>query len=175
MRTRTLTVLLAMVVVPGVHVARGHAAGAAAEVNPSIDADEFLHVAARGIDHRRSRRVSEEQFLRMSREPNTVVLDARSRDKYAELHVTGALNLPFPDITYASLARLIPRKDTRILIYCNNNFKNAEDPFPRKAASAALNLSTYVSLYDYGYRNVYELAPLRTIEESRLPLESSAR
>ena len=42
----------------------------------------------------------------------------------------------------------------------NNSFRNAEGPFPAKLASAWLNLSTYIALYNYGYRNVYELAPL---------------
>lgn len=32
----------------------------------------------------------------MSREPGTVVLDARSREKYEALYIKGALNLSFP-------------------------------------------------------------------------------
>ena len=110
----------------------------------------------------------------MSREPGTIVLDARSRERYDELHVKGALNLSFPDIAVESLARTIPDKATRILIYCNNNFANAEGPFPSKLPSASLNLSTYIALYNYGYRNVYELGPLIDLEKSRLPLASSA-
>jgi hypothetical protein len=104
----------------------------------------------------------------MSREPGVMVLDARSRDKYDELHVKGAINLPFPDITVESLSRTLPDKDARILIYCNNNFANAPGPFPEKRASAALNISTYIALYNYGYRNVYELAPLVDLAASRL-------
>lgn len=104
----------------------------------------------------------------MSREPGTVVLDARSRDKYDELHVKGAINLPFPDIAIESLKATIPDKDTRILIYCNNNFANAEGAFPAKIARASLNLSTYIALYSYGYRNVYELGPLVELRQSKL-------
>ena len=104
----------------------------------------------------------------MSREPGTVVLDARSRDKYDELHVNGAINLPFPDIAIESLKATIPDKDTRILIYCNNNFANAEGAFPAKIARASLNLSTYIALYSYGYRNVYELGPLVELRQSKL-------
>lgn len=55
----------------------------------------------------------------------TVVLDARSRARFDELHVNGAINLSFPDITIESLERTIPDRRTRILIYCNNNFINA--------------------------------------------------
>jgi len=87
--------------------------------------------------------------------------------------VQGATNLDFPDITIESLARVIPDKDTRVLIYCNNNFANAEKPFPAKMASASLNLSTFVTLYEYGYRNVYELGPNLKLEDSRLPFEGT--
>ena len=58
------------------------------------------------------------------------------------------------------MRRPLPDKSARILIYCNNNFSGAEGAFPSKLPSASLNLSTYVALYDYGYRNVYELGPL---------------
>ena len=82
-------------------------------------------------------------------------------------------DLSFPDLAIASLERLIPDRATRILIYCNNNFRNAEGPFPAKLASASLNLSTYITLYTYGYRNVYELAPLIDPANSRLAFEGS--
>jgi hypothetical protein len=140
-----------------------------AHANPAIDMDGYLRVAREAAEHRQSRRVSEEEFIRMSREPGTIVLDARSREKYDELHVEGALSLPFPDIAIESLKRVIPDKNTRILIYCNNNFANAQGPFPAKIARASLNLSTYIALYSYGYRNVYELGPLIDIRGSALP------
>lgn len=142
--------------------------------NPAIDMDGFLKVSLEAARHRASRRLTEEQFLRMAAEPGTIVLDARSQARYDELHVKGAINLSFPDITIESLARVIPDKTTRVLIYCNNNFANAESPFPSKLPTASLNLSTYVSLYDYGYRNVYELGPLVDLKDSKLPFVSGA-
>ena len=90
-----------------------------ADANPAIDMPGYLQVAREAAAHRATRRVSEEEFIRMSREPGTVVLDARSREKYRELHVKGALNLPFPDIAIESLKAAIPDKATRILIYCS--------------------------------------------------------
>jgi hypothetical protein len=143
-----------------------------AQDNPAIDMPGHLRVAAQAAEHRESRRVSETEFLRMSREPGTVILDARSAEKYRELHVRGAVNLSFPDITVESLRRHFPDPATRILIYCNNNFVNAEGPFPSKLASASLNLSTYIALYDYGYRNVYELGPIVDPAHSRLEFQS---
>ncbi|MGZ7042354.1 MAG: rhodanese-like domain-containing protein [Thermoanaerobaculia bacterium] len=143
-----------------------------AVVNPAIDMEGYLRVAKEAAQYRESRRVSEDEFLRMAQEPGTITLDARSREKYDELHIKGAINLSFPDIAIASLAETIPDRNTRILIYCNNNFRGAEKPFPRKIAMASLNVSTFISLYSYGYRNIYELAPLIDIEKSKLPFES---
>jgi hypothetical protein len=143
--------------------------------NPAIDMDGFLRVSADAARHRSTRRLSEAEFIRISREPGIVILDARSREKFDELHVKGAINLSFPDIAVASLQAAIPDKSTRILIYCNNNFRGAEGPFPTKIPAASLNLSTYVALYSYGYRNVYELAPQIDLARSRLEFESSVR
>jgi len=84
--------------------------------NLAIDMEGFLRVSREAAQHRATRRVTEDEFLSMSREPDTVVLDARSREKYVELHVKGAVNLSFPDIAVESLARTIPDKATRILI-----------------------------------------------------------
>jgi hypothetical protein len=144
-------------------------------VNPAIDMEGYLRVSREAAQHRASRRLTEEDFLRMSREPGTIVLDARSSERYNDLHVKGAINLAFSDIAVDSLARIVPEKNTRILIYCNNNFAGATQPFPTKMPSASLNISTYIALYNYGYRNVYELGPLIDIEKSKLPFETVAR
>jgi rhodanese-related sulfurtransferase len=139
--------------------------------NPSIDMAGFLHVSAAAAAHRESRRVSEEEFLRHARTPGTVILDARSREKYDELHIAGAISLSFPDIAIESLRRTIPNRSTRILIYCNNNFRGNESAFASKLPAASLNLSTYIALYTYGYRNVYELAPQVDVDTSILPFQ----
>jgi hypothetical protein len=142
--------------------------------NPAIDMKGYLRVAEEAADYRKKRRLTEDEFIKMSREPGAAILDARSKRKYDELHIEGAVNLSFPDITVDSLATLFPHKDQKILIYCNNNFQNAEDAFPRKIATASLNLSTYISLYSYGYRNVYELGPLLDVKRTKLDLVASA-
>ena len=142
--------------------------------NPAIDDEAYLRVAGDAIRHRAQRRVSEAEFIRISREPGVIVLDARSKAKFDELHVEGAINLSFPDIAVASLAEALPDRDAVILIYCNNNFSGAEGPFPSKLPSASLNLPTYVALYDYGYRNVWELGPLIDIAATALAFAGSA-
>ncbi|MEO8001533.1 MAG: rhodanese-like domain-containing protein [Arenimonas sp.] len=144
-------------------------------VNPAIDMSAYLQVAQEAAAHRESHRLTEAEFIAMSHERNTIILDARSAEKYAELHIKKAVNLSFPDITVDSLAELFPDKNVRILIYCNNNFSNAPKPFPSKRADASLNISTYISLYSYGYKNVYELGPLVEIEKSKLKFVSDTK
>ena len=154
--------------------AQGVAASPAPIINPAIDEAAYLRAVEDALDHRARRRLSEADFIRMSREPGTIVLDARSKGKFDELHVEGAINLSFPDIAVESLAQALPDKNARILIYCNNNFSGAEGAFPSKLPSASLNLPTYVALYDYGYRNVYELGPLIDVAATSIPFEGRA-
>ena len=106
MMTR-LTVLLIVLAASGAAAAQS-AAAAPPIVNPAIDPAAFLRVAAAALAERERHRVSEAEFVRMAREPGTIVLDARSREKYDELHVEGALHLSFADIAIDSLAA--PRK-----------------------------------------------------------------
>lgn len=139
--------------------------------NPNINYPDFLRDAADVGKLREERRITEEKFIELAAAPGTVLLDARSAAKYRLLHIRGAKNLSLPDITADELARIIPAKTTRVLIYCNNNFKNEARAFPGKHVSAALNIYTFNTLYGYGYRNVYELGPLIDINSTKLPLE----
>ena len=143
--------------------------------NPAIDMKSYLQISQQAAAHRATRRLTVDDFLRMSKEPGTIVLDARSKDKYDLLHVKGAINLPFTDIAIESVKRVIPDQNTRLLIYCNNNFVNNEVAFQSKLPAASLNLSTYIALYTYGYRNIYELGPRLDTNNSKLPLVPSGR
>ena len=165
--------MLALVVVAGLPAAGTPDGPKGPGQNPAIDMTGYLAVAQEAAKHRESRRLSEADFLRMAAEPGTIVLDARSKAKYDLLHVKGAINLSFPDIDVESLKKTLPDREARILIYCNNNFKNAERPFPTKLPMASLNLSTYVALYTYGYRNIYELGPQLDPKDSKLPFSGS--
>ena len=90
-----------------------------------------------------------------------------------EDHRPATRGLTFPDIAIDSVKQAIPDRNTRILIYCNNNFKNRPVEFAPKMPAASLNISTYISLYTYGYRNIYELAPLVDPKESKLTFVST--
>ena len=61
--------------------------------NPLIDYDGFVRNVAEVAVLRNTHRVSEEEFIRMAKDPDTVILDARSAEKFRLLHVKGARNL----------------------------------------------------------------------------------
>ena len=143
--------------------------------NPKIDIDAYLKLADEAAVYRQTHRLSEDEFIRMSGEPGTIILDARSSEMYALRHVKGAVNLPFPDIAIRSLAQLLPDKNTRILIYCNNNFEGDEKAFASKAPRASLNISTYIALFGYGYHNVYELGPYLDVKKTKIEFEGTQR
>lgn len=122
-----------------------------------IDFQGFADLTGDVQSYRAERLVTLAEFQRMARDPGTIVLDARSADAYQAGHIGGAINLPFTDFTDESLRQALGDPQTRILIYCNNNFENDAPPVMLKRIELALNIQTFINLYGYGYRNVYEL------------------
>jgi phage shock protein E len=139
--------------------------------NPQIDYFGFATLATNLEDTREENRVSEEEFIHLMREPGTVVLDARTPDKFTNIHVKGAISLPLTDFTEEGLAKAIPDKATRILIYCNNNFSNEPANFASKRIEVALNIQTFINLHAYGYTNVKELGPYLDVKTTKIPFE----
>lgn len=128
--------------------------------SPEIDFAGFMDVSSEVFQLREDRLLSLSAFNQMAEDPDTIILDARSRYAFELGHIEGAVNLPFSDFTDEKLAQVIPSKDTRILIYCNNNFTDDAEPIPLKRISMALNIPTFINLYGYGYENIYELGIL---------------
>lgn len=141
--------------------------------NPLIDPAEFQRIVNESADAREHGRLDEHAFLQAMREPGMVLLDARSAANFKLRHIRGAVNLPFTEFTEETLARVIPTKDTRVLIYCNNNFLGSPAAFASKRPAASLNLSTQASLRAYGYHRIHELAPLLDVHNTRLPFEGT--
>ena len=136
--------------------------------NPLIDYKEFQKIVT--VSGRtRSPPPDRPQFITAMTHTNAVLLDARTASKYALRHIRGAVSLPFTDFTADTLAKVIPAKDAKILIYCNNNFVGSPVSFASKAASASLNISTYTSLRSYGYTNIFELGPLLNVRTTAIP------
>ena len=140
-----------------------------------VDFAAFERLVAEVKPHRAERIISVDEFLKMSKEENTIILDTRSKIMYDAKHIKGAIHLNFSDFTQENLKFFIPDPNTRILIYCNNNFdyRELKDPYFATKSSQpdilgreinqitlALNIPTYINLYGYGYRNVYELGEL---------------
>ena len=134
--------------------------GASGSTQGQIDYPGFNSLTQEVQAYRQNRLVALAEFQRMAGEANTIILDARSADAYAAGHIAGAINLPFTDFTDQSLAQVLRDPGRRILIYCNNNFSNNENPVMLKRIELALNIQTFINLYGYGYRNVYELGDI---------------
>ena len=141
--------------------------------NRLIDYKEFQKIVAASAGERESHRLTEPQFIQAMADTNAVLLDARSASKYELRHIRGAVSLPFTDFTADTLAKMIPAKDIKILIYCNNNFEGSPVAFASKAPSASLNISTYTSLRSYGYTNIFELGPLLNVRTTAIPFEGA--
>ena len=133
---------------------------------------------------REERLIDLNEFLAMSKQENVVILDTRSDKRYEQKHIKGAIHLDFTDFTQENLLKLIPDQNTKILIYCNNNFDKDPIHFATKMAipakssknnlALALNIPTYLNLHGYGYRNIYELSELVAINDLRIEFEGTA-
>lgn len=159
-----------------------------------VSFDDFKSIVAEVEPHRAKRLIGFDAFLKMSTEPNTIILDTRSTFRFDRIHLKGAKHLSFTDFTQGNLQTIVPSFDTRILIYCNNNFEGDEVDFASKIAvpftasggsaaaqfkaqekprMMALNVPTYINLYGYGYTNVYELDELVNVKDPRAVFEGS--
>ena len=166
-----------------------------------VSYDDFKALVAEVEPHRQKRLVDLNTFMKMSQEPGVVVLDTRSAFRFERIHLKGAKHLSFPDFTQDSLRKVIPSEETVVLIYCNNNFDGNQvdfaskvflpmKPLPQdgqqepvspktqiraqsKPVMLALNVPTYVTLYGYGYRNVYELGELVKVSDPRVSFEGT--
>lgn len=172
--------------------------GLSQEVKPKISADPhagqhacdsvgFMEFAMKAEQHRKNRLLSAQEFARVAKLPDTIVLDARDQEAHKVLRVKGSINLPYTSFSENALSKAIPTKQTRILIYCRNNIQtdpfendldrllNQKGPLPfgapaiAKAPAAGLNIPTYITLSIYGYTNVWELDPI--VDPNNTPIE----
>lgn len=179
------TIKLILVFVTMFTLTSGAQPGKASKQLPAsrVDFDAYETLAKEVKEYRKSRLVGLSKFLLLSKEKNTVILDTRSTEMYNRKHVKGAIHLNFADFTQDNLRLLIPDLNTRILIYCNNNIEDDPVNFATKSASAvspdqreltlALNIPTFINLYGYGYKNVYELADLVSVFNRAIEFEGS--
>ena len=191
-----------------------------AQIKPSkVSIDDYEKLIGEVKEHRKTRLLNLDEFNAEAKKEGVIILDARSDAMYNAKHIKGAIHINFSDFNQEALANLIPSYDTKILIYCNNNFEDDKKFFPTKMVmpevlnlqnmqlqqknglsetvnivdatkenvvkpgvetialkpiTLALNIPTYINLYGYGYRNVYELSEFVSIYDPRLEFEGTA-
>jgi len=155
-----------------------------------VDYEDFKNLVTELEKKRENHLVNLDVFLKMSKEENVVILDSRSDFRFNRKHLKDAIHLDFTDFTQDNLLQLIPDTNTKILIYCNNNFDGDPVDFPskmyvpenkietqilsnRKPIMLALNIPTHINLYGYGYKNIYELDELVNVNDSRIKFEGT--
>jgi Rhodanese-like domain len=179
------------------------------QIPSKVNFDDYEKLTNEVNLYRKNRLIDWATFNTYSKESNTIILDTRSKEMYDRKHLKGAIHLNFSDFTQENLERLIPDSNTRILIYCNNNFgddpinfttksyipsrkpqrqvftnrssKQALEQFPvtliqtepAKELTLALNIPTFINLYGYGYKNVYELSEFISVFNSKLVFEGT--
>lgn len=140
-----------------------------------VDYPGFEQLTKEVYAYRESRLISIETFNEYSKDPKTIILDTRSERAFNAVHVKGAVHLNFSDFTAAKLATVIPDTNTRILIYCNNNFDfDQMEAMVSKSMPLALNIPTFINLYGYGYTNIYELKDYLNQYDPRVSFEGKS-
>ena len=173
----------------GCHIALGKNA---TYPTAKVSFSDFKNLVVSVEKVRAKRVVSLDRFLELSKQSGTIILDSRSDFRFDRVHLKGAKHLAFTDFTQDNLQKVIPSFDTTVLIYCNNNFKGDEVDFASKIGRTkpsgvvgsqieeqgkpimlALNIPTFINLYGYGYRDVYELGELVDVKDPRIQFEGS--
>jgi hypothetical protein len=83
-----------------------------------VSFEDFKRLVAEIEPHRESRLIDLNTFLKMSQEPDVIILDSRSAFRFERIHLKGAKHLAFTDFTQYNLAKVIPslrNEDTDLL------------------------------------------------------------
>ena len=91
--------------------------------------------------------ITQEEAKEMMDTQEVIILDVREQDEYDSGHIPSAVLLPVGMIDEDTAAKVIPEKDSTVLVYCRSGNRS-------KTASAALA--------DLGYTNIYEFGGINT-------------
>lgn len=155
----------------GLFIAIGISAPAQAQTEASsadYKAAAFTRDLPSALDHRQARIVDLDTFSQMNTEANTVILDTRSREDFAAGHIYGAVNLPLSEMTLLNLGDTIDDRETRILIFGDENIYEIAGRSDFEISTLPINLLTYISLHRYGYFELYELSEKASIRDERV-------
>lgn len=120
------------------------------------------------LDHRLNRIVGLDSFVQMNSEANTVILDTRSREAFATGHIYGAVNIPLSEMSLLNIADAVHDRETRILIYGDENIAENSDYSDYEISNLPINLLTYISLHRYGYYELFELGEKTSYKDQRI-------
>jgi len=185
-----ITTALKYVVITLILVGSGWLFGTNSYPEAKVSFKDFKSLVSKAEKHRQQRLINLDEFLEMAEQDGVIILDTRSKLRFDRIHVKGATHLNFSDFTQDNLSEIIPSPDTTILIYCNNNFEGNQVDFTSKVfvpptvvatqfaeqekpLMMALNIPTYINLYGYGYKNVFELNELVDVDDPRISFEGS--
>ena len=143
--------------------------------------DEYTQAVLHVQKRRKERLLTAAEFAKQASVPGTIILDARSELSFELLHVTGSIDLPYTNFGIPNLEKIIPSESTKILIYCRNNIANesfsgvessaySQYIVPKERA-VGLNVPVAVTLFIYGYKNVWELDEIVDPEKSPIEFE----
>ena len=91
--------------------------------------------------------ITQEAAKEMMDTQEVIILDVREQDEYDSGHIPSAVLLPVGMIDEDTAAKVIPEKDSTVLVYCRSGNRS-------KTAFAALA--------DLGYTNIYEFGGINT-------------
>lgn len=87
--------------------------------------------------------ISQEQAKEMMDKEEVIILDVREQDEYDGGHIKGAVLLPVGSINEDTAKKVIPEKDSIVLVYCRSGNRS-------KTASQALADLGYTKVYEFG-------------------------
>lgn len=98
--------------------------------------------------------ITQEEAKEMMDTEEVIILDVREQDEYDSGHIPGAVLLPVGTIDEDAATKVIPEKDSIVLVYCRSGNRS-------KTASSTLADLGYTSIYEFGGINTwpYETEP----------------
>ncbi len=109
----------------------------------------FLLAGCSGAEADRSyEQITQEKAKEMMDTQDVIVLDVREQDEYDSGHIPGAVLLPVGTIDEDTAGKVIPEKDSTVLVYCRSGNRS-------KAASDTLVKLGYTKVYEFGGINTW--------------------
>lgn len=137
--------------------------GGTVEVSPR----EFYQAAADDQAAGEPKTALADEVARWLAEGSALLVDLRSKEDFAREHLSGAVNLPATELTDERVAKVVPSKTTRVVVYCDDQLMPT-----RKVALTTFGAP---ALRRLGYTKVLVLEPLYLRRDAGLSLVRSKK